>query len=196
MMKPISIFAQKYIPISDAENDFISSNCLEKSAKKYQHLYEEGDICNEFIIITKGITRVYLVDASGKEVTVWFGFGNSLGSDIQSFISGEPTKFFVQAIDDLEYVSISKNDFLNISNTVPLWHKFQAKLWSECIVQIIDRLIGYQYQNAEERYEILQTNEKYVQLIPQKYLASFLGITHTSLSRLRKQIYAKKHSVV
>lgn len=186
-------FIQRYVQLDPSEETFIASTFSQKTAPKGHHLLLASETCTEFIILLKGNTRVYLIDDEGKEITVWFGLPGIIGSDIQSFISGLPSKFYIQAMEEIEYASISKHDFSKISVTVPRWETLQAKIWGEAVVQIIDRVIAFQYQSAEERYKTLQQNTAYAQGIPQKHLASFLGITHTSLSRLRRKKNAQKH---
>ncbi len=187
MFSALYTFIQHYIDVTDEQLQFIASRFDLQKAKKNRILLSAEEVSEEFILITKGCTRVYLKDSRGKEVAVWFALPGYIGSDIQSFISGRPSQFFIQALTDIEYVRISKEAFQRISETVPQWETFQAKIWGEAVVHIIDRIIQFQYQSAEERYELLLKNPMYSQWVPQKHLASFLGITHTSLSRLRKK---------
>lgn len=188
MANNFKTFINTYTQLSDGtfENNILTCTKT-KTAKRNEYILREGEICKEFIFITKGCTRLYYLP-NDNEVTVWFGFPNNIGSEIQSFISEKPTKFFIQAIEDTEYISITKSHFDKLLTEYLEWEIFTRKVWEETIINIIDRLTAFQCQTADQRYLDLIKDPDYLQIIPQKYLASYLGVTPTSLSRLRKNI--------
>jgi CRP-like cAMP-binding protein len=187
MNSDFKTYLNHYAKFSNKDFDEIMSVVKVKKAKKGLHILQSGKICDEFIFILSGCTRVYFI-TDNKEITVWIGFSNDIGSDIQSFISSKPANFSIEAIQDIEYISISKASFDKLVAEMPAWETFTRKLWGEIIVNVIDRLTAFQFQSAEQRYsDLIKTNPDYLQLIPQKYLASFLGVTVTSLSRIRKK---------
>jgi len=188
----LSAFLTPYIEMDDETLALIASRFEQHNRKKREFLQRAGTVAGEFVIITKGCTRVFLTDPKGREVSVWFALPGYIGCDIQSFISGQPSKFHIEALTPVEYLAISREAFYALAGTVPAWERFQAKMWGEAVVDIIDRIIQFQYQPAEERYRLLMRNPDYARHIPQKHLASFLGITQTSLSRLRKELATSK----
>ena len=188
----LRLFLSQYIDISDGLIEEILPYTKKRSVNRGNFLLRQNQRCKEFILITKGCTRLFYV-AKEIEYTVWFGFPNNVGSEIQSFISEQPSKFFVEAIEDLEYLSIPRSSHHKLMESVPAWHLFTRKLWEDTIVHIIDRIMAFQHQSATERYLELIKDPDYLQMIPQKYLASYLGITRTSLSRLRKALATGHH---
>jgi CRP-like cAMP-binding protein len=180
-------FIRRYIEIPDKELHAFVSLFKKKSIKKYNYLYREGDVCHELVFLNKGCLRFFYMPHE-VEISVWFSFPFTIGSEIQSYISGKPCKFSVQAIQNTEYLYLSKSAFEMACQQQPLLHLFYNKLCEECIVDVIDRLISFQSQTADQRYLELMKEPDYLKLIPQKYLASYLGVTPTSLSRLRRKI--------
>ena len=187
MIEHFKKFISDYTDTSDGLLEEIFRVTKPKRAKRGEYLLRAGETCRQFALITSGCTRLFYVPVE-KEVTVWFGFPDNVGSEIQSFISGEPSKFYIEAIEDTQYLSISKVAFERLLSESPEWQIVVRKIWEETIVNIIDRLTAFQFQTAEQRYLELIQDPDYLQMIPQKYLASYLGITPTSLSRLRKKI--------
>ena len=134
-----------------------------------------------------GCTRLfYLKD--GIEVSVWFAFPNSVASEIYSFISQKPSNFFVQATEDCEVLFITKNKLEKLYITHPKLQEMMRRFWEEILLHVIERFSSLQNDSAEERYLELLNNPYYLQTIPQKYLASFIGVTPTSFSRIRRKI--------
>jgi CRP-like cAMP-binding protein len=187
MAKELRVIIERMVEINDEIFEEIAPFFIRKKLKRKQHLLVKGAICEELIFITKGCTRIYAIHL-GKEKDVWFGVPLGIGCDIQSFISEKPTQFYIQALMDLEYISIPKEAYNSLLKTVPLWETFMRKMWEEVIIHFVNRTIGYQNFLAEDRYKLLMQEPYFLQLIPQKYLASYLGITPTSLSRLRKKM--------
>lgn len=187
----LKAFLSQYIEANDDLVEKILPYTKKKSVSRGNFLLRQGQRCKEFVLITKGCTRLFYI-ANEIEYTVWFGFPDNVGSEIQSFISGEPSKFFVEAIEDLEYLSMHQSSYHKLMELVPAWHLFVRKLWEDTVVHIIDRIMAFQSQSATERYLDLIRDPDYLQMIPQKYLASYLGVTRTSLSRLRRKIATER----
>jgi CRP-like cAMP-binding protein len=186
-MVPFVNFIRSYVSISDDHVNKITQFAKETTLPKGRLLFRRGQVCEEFIFITKGCLRFFYCPQE-IEISVWFAFPNTVGSEVQSFISGQPCRFDVQAIYPVHYISIPKKAFQQLREEIPAFNNFYIQLCEETITYIIDRLIAFQSQTADQRYKELLQQPEFMKLIPQKYLASYLGITPTSLSRLRKQI--------
>jgi CRP-like cAMP-binding protein len=122
------------------------------------------------------------------EVSVWFAFQESSAVEIYSFISGNPSNYFLQAIEDSEVLCLSKTELNKLYQYQPKVQEMMRNFWEDVILNLIDRFTALQKDSAEERYRNLLKKPAYLETIPQKYLASFIGVTPTSLSRIRKQI--------
>ncbi|MTG99421.1 MULTISPECIES: Crp/Fnr family transcriptional regulator [Myroides] len=148
---------------------------------------KEGMIANRIGLIKKGGLRMFL-DKDGEEVTFQFMFEGSLISSFESFWTGEPSAYSVETIEETEIYWIEKEVFESIlSDNQSLKIAFQD--------YIINRMLAYQRlflsrikYSPEERYKQLQTlSPELLQRVPQHYIASYLGITAVSLSRIRNR---------
>ncbi|HET6994088.1 MAG TPA: Crp/Fnr family transcriptional regulator, partial [Chitinophagaceae bacterium] len=112
--------------------------------------------------------------------------------EIYSFISENPSNYFLEAIEDSEVLCLSKTELTKLYQYQPKMQVMMRNFWEDVILNLINRFTALQRDSAEKRYLDLLSKPGYLNSIPQKYLASFIGITPTSLSRIRKQI-VKNH---
>jgi len=184
-------FITQYVDLSDAELEDITDKFKYKAIKKNNYLFRQGDICKDLVFVQKGCLRLfYLKD--GIEISVWFAFEQSSAIEIYSFISENPSNYFLQAIEDSEVLYLSKTDLNKLYQNQPRTQEMMRNFWEDVILNLISRFTALQKDSAEKRYLDLLDKPAYLETIPQKYLASFIGVTPTSLSRIRKQII-KKH---
>jgi CRP/FNR family transcriptional regulator, anaerobic regulatory protein len=139
------------------------------------------------VFVQKGCLRLYYLK-DDIEVSVWFAFQQSSAIEINSFISEEPSDYFLQAIEDSEVLYLSKTELNKLYRYQPKMQEMMRKFWEDVILNLINRFTALQKDSAEKRYLDLLNKPDYLETIPQKYLASFIGVTPTSLSRIRKQI--------
>ena len=179
-------FLSGYIKLQHSDLDEISNKFKKIVIKKNDFLLQEGEICKDVAFVQTGCLRLYYV-ADGLEISVWFSFKNSSAIEINSFISGRPSMYFIQAIKDSEVYCLSKPALNKLYANVPGMQEMMRKFWEDAVINILERFTSLQKTSAEHRYAALLKKPGYLQTIPQKYLASFIGITPTSLSRLRKK---------
>ena len=181
-------FITKYVNLSDVELDDITSKFKSKVVKKNNYLLRQGDTCKDLIFVQKGCLRLYYLK-DDIEVIVWFAFQQSSAIEIYSFISGNPSNYFLQAIEDSEVLCLSKTELNKLYKYQPKMQEMMRNFWEDVILNLISRFTALQKDSAEKRYlDLLNKQPDYLETIPQKYLASFIGVTPTSLSRIRKQI--------
>ncbi|MEQ9426508.1 MAG: Crp/Fnr family transcriptional regulator [Cyclobacteriaceae bacterium] len=191
MLTNLKKFISQYVQLSDPELDDISSKFRFKSIKKNHYLFGQGDVCKDLVFVEKGCLRLYYLK-DGIEISVWFAFEQSSAIEIYSFISGEPSNYFLQAIEDTEVLFLPKSELNKLYHQQPKMQEMMRNYWEDVILHLVDRFTALQKDSAEKRYLDLLEKPEYLKSIPQKYLASFIGVTPTSLSRIRKQI-VKKH---
>jgi CRP-like cAMP-binding protein len=184
-------FITKYVDLSEVELAGITGKFKSKLVKKNNYLLREGDTCKDIIFVQKGCLRLYYVK-DDIEVSVWFAFQQSSAIEIYSFISENPSNYFIQAIEDSEVLCLSKTELNKLYQYQPKMQEMMRNFWEDVILNLISRFTALQTDSAEKRYLDLLGKPGYLNSIPQKYLASFIGITPTSLSRIRKQI-VKNH---
>ena len=160
-----------------------------KRLKKGDYFIKEGKTCKEVGFIVSGIFRSYYSTSSDEEVTYCFRFKNSFVSAYSSFLTQTKSVENIQAMTDIEMLSITKEDVLTLEKSSSNWIKFFKINAEQEYIEMEKRIFLLQKESAEQRYRDLLTNQpEYLQLIPLNYLASYLGITQRHLSRIRKSL--------
>ena len=180
-------FISKYVNLSDVELEDITNKFKSKVVKKNNYLLRQGDTCKDLVFVQKGCLRLYYLK-DDIEVSVWFAFQQSSAIEIYSFISENPSNYFLQAIEDSEVLYLSKTELNKLYQYQPKMQEMMRNFWEDVILNLLNRFTALQTDSAEKRYLDLLNKPDYLETIPQKYLASFIGVTPTSLSRIRKQI--------
>ena len=180
-------FITKYVNLSADELEDITNTFKRKVVKKNDYLLKQGDTCKDLVFVQKGCLRLYYLKED-IEVSVWFAFEQSSAIEMYSFISENPSDYFLQAIEDSEVLYLPKTALNKLYQHHPKMEEMMRKFWEDVILNLIDRFTALQKDSAEKRYLDLLLKPSYLETIPQKYLASFIGVTPTSLSRIRKQI--------
>jgi CRP/FNR family transcriptional regulator, anaerobic regulatory protein len=190
-MQNLRLFIKSISPkITDVELDYVITKFSIKTYSKNKYIIKKQQIASEFIIVKKGCIRIFYLDAD-KEVNAWFAFENSLATEMKSFITQTPSNYALQAIEDCEVYSISHANLIQLYNQFNNFQVFGFKLTELVLVKTIERITSFQFETAEQRYLKIIHDKNYTQRIPLKDLASFLGLTPNSLSRLRKS-FSKK----
>jgi len=175
--------------------DLIKSKAVFKEIKKDEYYHEAGKIPREIIFLTEGIMRVCYYNNKGDVVTKYFIDENNFLADINSFNQEIPSTEYVQAITDCSYFTLSKNAMKELSMTIIEWDNIVTKITAKGLADKVNKISSMMTEDAKERY--LSFFEKFPNLanrIPLSYLASYLGITQSSLSRIRKYIsQTKRH---
>ena len=187
MFTELKQFLSQYTDFPDSALTEVLGKFKAKNLHKNDFLLEEGHPCNDFVFVQSGCLRMFYVNEE-TEVSVWFAFAHSSAIEISSFISGKPSEYSIQAIEDSTVLYLPKTELDKLYETHPQMQTMMRKFWEDAIFQLLKRFTALQKDSAEKRYTDLMNNTDYVQKIPQKYLASFIGVTPTSLSRIRRHI--------
>lgn len=183
----INRFFLQYSDFTKHELDTITARFKAKKLARNSFLLREGGVCRDLVIMERGCLRLFYI-LDDVEISVWFTFPGSSAIEINSFISGLPSRYFIQAIDDSEVWVLPKQELEALYAGIPAMQTMMRKFWEDAIVTLISRFTSLQTDTAEKRYLDLLDKPDYLATIPQKYLASFIGVTPTSLSRIRKRI--------
>jgi CRP/FNR family transcriptional regulator, anaerobic regulatory protein len=177
----------KYIsPITtDLELDFIVAKFTIKTIAKDKFLIKPLQTCSSFSIVKKGCFKIFYTDVNNNPTNAWFAFEQTPITEMHSFITQQPTQYAVQALEDTEIYSISYYDLQELYKQFNSFQNFGLKIMEQILVKTIERLASFQLETAEQRYQKIIDNTNYTQRISLKDLASFLGVTPNSLSRLR-----------
>jgi CRP-like cAMP-binding protein len=186
-MKELSDFIKSQINISDNDLQIILSNFQERTIDKDRFLIRKGQIVTSYYFIKSGGLRIYL-DKDDRQITGWLAFQNDFFTELNSLKSGKPSLFDIQAIESSNLLIIDKFQMEELYRQFPLWQQFGRQIWEDAFLKVINGILSYQTMTAEERYLNMMKQSDLLQKVPLKQLASYLGITQTSLSRLRKNI--------
>ena len=187
MTTELKTFINKYISLPPDALDEIAGKFNSRAIKKNDYLLREGETCRDLVFVQKGCLRLYYIK-DDIEVSVWFAFAQSSAIEIYSFISENPSGYFLQAIEDSEILYLPKAALIKLYRHHPEMQEMMRNFWEDVILNLINRFTSLQKDSAEKRYKDLLNKPGYLQTIPQKYLASFIGVTPTSLSRIRKKL--------
>lgn len=178
-------YFKKFNPLSkEAENAIAEISSIVTIAKN-KDLQPIGHTCKTIYFIKKGVARIYYY-MDGIDITEGFFFENSIIARVESLFTGKPSRKAIQVLEDAEIVAINANLLFKLYDSFPEIERLFRKIFEAAYVDTVNRIEGIQFHTAEERYKALITETPNVlQRVPLKYVASYLGITQVSLSRIR-----------
>ncbi len=177
------------IQLNDQEQELIKPFFTPKKIRKKQYLLQEGDLCEYTAFVEKGMLRSYLIDEKGNEVLLQFAPEDWWISDIYSFLTGELSSQNIDALEDSELLMINRSNYEQMLHHVPKMERYLRILIQNNLIATQRRLSSKMTLSAEENYkQILKEQPSLIQRVPQHMIASFLGITPETLSRIRKQL--------
>jgi CRP-like cAMP-binding protein len=155
--------------------------------KKGDYFLKTGKFCDKLSFIQLGLLRIF-VKTSDKEVTQWISTKGYFVTDLSSFVFETPARWTIQALVDTELYTISRDDYERIGDLVPRWHELEKLFIVKCFTILEDRIFGHLSMTAEERYNFFfEKNRELFNQVPLQYIASMLGMTPETLSRIRKK---------
>jgi CRP-like cAMP-binding protein len=164
-----------------------------KYFKKGDFLIKEGDICQYSYFVQEGILRVFYIDDKGKEHLLQFAPEGWFAADHESTYFRKASTYYIQALEDTTVYQLNDDFFEKLSLKDPVFTQFNEKLLHNHIHHLQKRIIQLIAKTAEERYvEFTKTYPDILMRVPQTMVASYLGITPESLSRIRKELTVKK----
>lgn len=182
----------KHIQLQDDEFTYFTSLLKAKRLRKKQFLLEEGEICRFECFVNSGCLRQYHLDDNGQEHIIQFAITDWWVADQYSFLTGLPSQYFIDALEDSEVLLIEKPSLEELYSKVPMFERFFRIAFQNSYVALQRRILANISQTAEERYLHFSRNYPEIeQKVPQHQVASYLGIKPESLSRLRKQLSGK-----
>ncbi|MCQ6959308.1 Crp/Fnr family transcriptional regulator [Mucilaginibacter aquariorum] len=176
------------LPLSSDEEGLIVAAFQPKKLRKKQYFLEEGNVCKYVGFIVKGAMRQYSVDDKGAEHIVHLYIENYWVSDRESAVMLTPSKYNIDTWEDTELLIAKVADMLDLIERVPSFGQMTRLMDQRSFIVSQRRLNSTISNTAEKRYEEFADNHpQFIQRFPQHLIASFLGITKETLSRIRKQ---------
>ena len=180
---------EKRIHLTDEEFNICTKFFIPRSIRKHQFLLNERDVCKYFGFVNSGCLREYTIDKKGNEHIIQFAIADWWVSDLNSFLSGLPATHNIDALQDSEILLLEKSSRDKLLSACPKMERFFRILLEANYVATHQRVADSLSESAEERYlKFIKTYPKLFEQIPQNQIASYLGITPQSLSRIRKEL--------
>lgn len=179
---------EKRVHLTDEEFRTITKFFIPKKFRKKQFLLHEGEVCKNIGFVNSGCLREYTIDNKGSEHIIQFAIEDWWISDPNSFLSGLPSTYNIDALEDSEVLLLEKSARDKLLDSCPKMERFFRILIEANFVATQRRIAESLSTSAEERYlKFVKTYPKLFEQVPQNQIASYLGITPQSLSRIRKE---------
>lgn len=177
------------VPLDKPSINLIRERFKPKHLRKKEILLFKGDISEHMRFITKGCLRNYNIDENATEHILQFGVEGWWINDLYSYLTETPATFFIQALEDSVVLQINKNELTKLFDKAPALERFYRIKFENAYVALQNRTIHGMSKPIEERYsDFRNTYPEIEQRVPQFMIASYLGITPESLSRVRKRM--------
>jgi CRP-like cAMP-binding protein len=184
-MNSLFQYFSKFNPLSENAEKAITEISSIINISKNKDLQPIGHTCKTIYFINKGVARIYYFK-DGIDITESFSFENNIIARVESLFSGKPSRKAIQVLEDAEIVAINAPRLFKLYDEFPEIERLFRKIFEAGYVETVNRIEGMQFHSAEERYNALLNEAPNVLMrVPLKYVASFLGITQVSLSRIR-----------
>lgn len=156
------------------------------STKRGEILLGKGETAHYMYFVNKGCLRVFCIQEDGKESTRYFAFEGRFGSAFPSFVLQQPSVALIDTVEPSELLRIHYNDFQKLLSSLPGWERLYRKDLERDYIESIQRIESFVTMNATERYHrILKYEPHIVKRLPNKIVASYMGISQETLSRLK-----------
>jgi len=181
-------YINKWTQVSGKEEQIILSAFEQVTIRKKEKLLERSEVCHYLYFIIRGCLRSYFVDDGGNEHIYQIRMDNNWISDLESFFSQNPSKYYIEALEDTQMLRISKEQLDLLYEQIPSLERYFRILFQKAYVNALERLNSTMWKPAIDRYrDMLKEHPDMFQRVPLVYIASYLGITPESLSRIRRQ---------
>ncbi|WP_312398583.1 Crp/Fnr family transcriptional regulator [Sphingobacterium sp.] len=188
-MKALIDFLLQFGHLNTQQIDLITGKAKALQLAKDSYFSEAGKVPNQVGFILDGILRVCYYDNTGEEITKYFCDENNLIVDWHHYDAKIPASEYVQAVTTCNLLVFSRQDWEELSNTIVGWENIVHKIIQKALIQKLDRRSPLVSEDATTRYlAFLQKFPSVANRVPLSYIASYLGVTQQSLSRIRKNI--------
>ena len=181
-------------PLGENIVAFLQENCFSCTCKRGKHLIKSGEICKTLYFIKTGAIRGYIRE-NKRDITTWISTDNELVTSISSFDLQIPAIENIQAVEDCDMVAISYSNLQKLYFKFPEYNIVARKVYQSYYRDAENRALIARLTNAENKYlYFLRMHSRLANRVPLKYIASFLGITLETLSRVRKKLSISESS--
>lgn len=180
---------KNYIPVSDEQVQFLLGLMDEVSIKKRDYLLRSGSLCHYFCLVDEGVLMNYYTDENGVDHVLQFAAPMWWTADLYSLTHGTVSSYSIRAVTDSKLLRISRSGLEELYDAQPIFERYFRIIFQNALMAHQRRIIQNIAYTAEERYlNFIDDYPDLEQIIPQKYIASYLGISAEFLSKIRKSV--------
>jgi CRP-like cAMP-binding protein len=193
-MQALRTYIDRYASdtISDADFAVVTAAFTPRKLRRRQYLLQAGEVCKYTAFVLKGALRQYSVDEKGVEHILNFAVENWWMGDRESFVMLTPSRYNIDALEDCELLLVTNAQTQDLIRTVPAFAAMVREMDQRHSIATQKRLYASLGHSAEERYEeLIKEHPDYLQRFPQHMIASYLGISPETLSRVRHKVLHK-----
>lgn len=184
---------RRYIELSSEEADTILKKFKKENYKSKTVLIRPGMDANFTYFVLKGVLRSYTIDANGTEHILNIATPNWWMADMYSYLGGKPAIMYVDVVDDCELLSITREEVEALYEEIPRLERFFRILTENNLISNQQRVLDKMSLTAEERYEkFIKKHPEVTQCLPQKYIASYIGVTPEFFSKMKSRMLRNK----
>ncbi len=189
-MKEIANYIEAYLGIPPQAFTKIADFFDEQIVSKDIYLSKQGKYKANFSFIKSGYVRIFNIDANtGKEITQWISTPGSIVTDLSSLFFEMPAKWEIQTLSECVLFTMSHENYKQIGQYVPNWNHLEKLFMAKCFSTLEDRVYSHLSMSSEERYKMFfDLNPELFNQVPLQYIASMLGMTPETFSRVRKKL--------
>jgi len=183
----------RHIELSQKEMEFFISLLQEKKLKKRQFFLHENEVCKYSAFVIKGCLRSYIIDRNGFEHILQFAPPGWWIADMASVVSGLPGKLNIDALEESDVLLFGREDQQTLFKKVPKFERFFRIITENSVVAANNRLLDYMSLSAQQRYDLFcKRYPTLMQTLPQKQIASYIGVTPEFLSKMKSELLRQK----
>ena len=188
-MSELLNYIETYFEVNKYDAEKITSFFTLTTLDKGEYFLKADRYADKLGFVQSGFMREYLLKDS-KEVTKWIAAKGYFTTDIAAFMFQKTAKYNIQALVDTALYVMNRKDYEKINEIIPTWPALEKLFLAKCFGILEDRIVQQIALSADERYQqLMQHNSKMFKLVPLQHIASMLGITPETLSRLRKKVF-------
>ncbi|UYZ63803.1 Crp/Fnr family transcriptional regulator [Hymenobacter weizhouensis] len=195
-MHPLRAYLHRFVPLTDAEWAPLTAALVPERLARKQYFVREQQTRSDLALVLSGACRLFYTLPNGEEKTTYFFFENHLMASYASCLTGQPSQLAIQALAPTELVVFPYAVLRGLYDEWPVYERFGRLVAEYHLLGTDQRLMELLTQSPEQRYRALLRSHKtkILERIPQHYIASYLGVTPVSLSRIRARVQAEDGS--
>lgn len=181
----IELISKEYSPLSESCKEDLAGMVQQINVEKNYNIVKEGQYSDKTYFVIQGCLRAYYLK-DGKDITDWFAFENDFLNSIISYFYDVPSQHYIEALEPSVLLKFCKDDVLKLADQYPDFDRFLRVAITKTMLQLQQRIVSLKFETASEKYEsLISARPDITQRVPLTHIASFLGITLETLSRIR-----------